>query len=105
MSSQPELVKFTCIHSMTIKLKRIVQNPLQLQKAAVGVPSTYNAMQVISNNTLVARENVHNSTKKLADPNDVSIRAPMVGKNKQMRMRVMRLLPTRGENIILYTSK
>ena len=88
------------MHSMTMRLNRMVQKPLQLQKAAVGVPATYSSRQVASNSTLVAREKVHNSTKKLAEPRDCSMRVPMAGKNKQMRTSVMRLLPTRGENII-----
>mmetsp|Transcript_24948 Transcript_24948/g.42198 ORF Transcript_24948/g.42198 Transcript_24948/m.42198 type:complete len:94 (+) Transcript_24948:1042-1323(+) len=93
------------MHSITIRLNKIVQKPLQPQKIAVGVPRTYNAKHVMSNKTFVARENVHSITKKLAEPRDVSMREPMVGKNKHMRRRVMRLFSTKGENTIRYTSK
>jgi hypothetical protein len=93
------------MHSITIRLKRMVQKPLQLQKMATGILTKYNIRHVTSNNTLVTRLKVHSRTQKLAEPRDVSILVPMVGKNKHMRTIVMRLLPTRGERIIRYTSK
>ena len=82
---------------MVISPNKIVQNPEQLQNNASGVPTRLSSRQIELKIRFVSNEIVPIKNRKDDDPIELSIRPPIMGKNKAARIIMSILFPTSGE--------
>jgi hypothetical protein len=82
------------MHSIVIRANKIVQNPLQFQNNASGIPTRYRDKHMASNRIFVIRESLIIINKNAPEPIEFSSLVAIDGNISMIIMIVIKLFPT-----------